>query len=498
MKRIFPRSFYNPITLIGGALAALSFALTLALIILDFVEGEQKPYMGIITFVMMPTFMFIGLAIGGFGILREHRRERLGLSLEHRMPTLDLNDPHQRTAFTWVSIGAIVLLVLSAFGSYKAYDYTDSDTFCGEMCHKVMHPEYTAYQQSPHARVGCVKCHIGSGAGWYVRSKLSGAYQIYSVLFNKYSRPIATPIENLRPAQETCEQCHWPRHFYSQKRLMTTYFLSDEQNTRWTLDMLVKVGGGSEESGNSEGIHWHMNIANKVTYATPDHRRQVIPWVKVESRDGRYMRVYHTTDNPPAEKELAGMEHRVMDCIDCHNRPSHIYRPPQQPVDHAMSASLIDATLPYAKAVSVQVLDRPYTTDEVALDSIRQSIDAYYQKNYPSLASSRAADIERMVAEVQRIYSHNFFATMNVSWRKFPNNIGHMFSAGCFRCHDGKHVSDDGKVLSKDCNVCHTILAQEYEGKDRRVSLDGLPYEHPVDIGDAWKEMNCSDCHTSP
>jgi hypothetical protein len=71
-----------------------------------------------------------------------------------------------------------------------------------------MEPEYTAYQFSPHAKVGCVQCHIGSGADWFVRSKISGSYQLYAVAFKKYPTPIPTPIGNLRPAQETCEQCH--------------------------------------------------------------------------------------------------------------------------------------------------------------------------------------------------------------------------------------------------------------------------------------------------
>ncbi len=98
-----------------------------------------------------------------------------------------------------------------------------------------MEPEHTAYQNSPHARVKCVDCHVGSGAGWYVRSKLSGAYQVYAVLANVYPRPIPTPIKNLRPARETCEQCHWPSHFSGQKEVINTYFKSDEQNTRWTI-----------------------------------------------------------------------------------------------------------------------------------------------------------------------------------------------------------------------------------------------------------------------
>ncbi len=272
MKRIFPSSFYNPVTLVGAAIAGVSFGLILFLMVLESFSESPKPYMGIIAFVLLPAVLLIGLFILVFGIVRERRRIHSGKPEMH-LPQIDLNNPKHRTAFAAFSLGTILLLLLSAFGSFKAYEHTDSDQFCGETCHKVMEPEYTAYQFSPHARVGCVKCHIGPGAGWFVRSKLSGTYQVYATLFNKYPRPIPTPIENLRPAQETCEQCHWPKHFFSEKQLQNTYFTSDEKNTKWTLNLLIKIGGGNVEAGPTSGIHWHMNIANQVTYATADSQR---------------------------------------------------------------------------------------------------------------------------------------------------------------------------------------------------------------------------------
>jgi ABC-type nickel/cobalt efflux system permease component RcnA len=284
MKRIFPSSFYNPVTLVGAAIALVSLGLIAFLMVLEILAETPKPYMGIIAFVLLPGVLLIGLFILVFGILRERKRRHDGKPETH-LPQIDLNNPKHRTAFIVFSIGTILLLMLSAFGSYQAYEHTDSDQFCGTTCHTVMAPEYTAYQNSPHARVGCVKCHIGPGAGWFVRSKLSGAYQVYATLFNKYPKPIPTPIENLRPAQETCEQCHWPKHFFSEKQVQNTYFTSDEKNTKWTLNLLVKVGGGNSEAGPTSGIHWHMNIANQVTYATLDSQRQVIPWVQVKSAD---------------------------------------------------------------------------------------------------------------------------------------------------------------------------------------------------------------------
>jgi hypothetical protein len=113
------------------------------------------------------------------------------------------------------------------------------------------------------------------------------------------------------------------------------------------------------------------------------------------------------------------------------------------------------------------------------------------------VAATQHAAIEQAIGEVRKIYARNYFPEMQVSWRRFPDNIGHMYYPGCFRCHDGKHLSEEGKVLSRDCNTCHTILAEELSNDKLRLSLDGVEYKHPVDIGDAWKETNCSDCHSA-
>jgi hypothetical protein len=494
MRRIFPDSFYNLVTLIGAALSAVSFGLILFLILLEALSENPKPYMGIIAFVILPIFLIFGIIMIVFGILREQRRTRLGKPHGLHMPKLDFNNPRHRTAFTFFAAGALLFLGFSAFSSFKAYEHTDSDQFCGETCHTVMEPEYTAYEYSPHARVGCVKCHIGPGAGWFVRSKLSGTYQLYAVAFNKYPKPIPTPIDNLRPAQETCEQCHWPKQFFSEKLITNTYYLPNDTNTKWTLNLLMKIGGGNVEAGPTSGIHWHMNIANEVTYAALDAQRQVIPWVKIKGLDGKE-HLYKSTEITVSDDSLKTAKIRRMDCIDCHNRPTHIYHPPAPSVNHIMTLGWIDPALPGVKGLAVKTLEGQYSTKQGGLDSIRLSMEEYYKTSYPAVFASSKPAIDRAAEEVQKIYSRNYFPEMQVSWKRFNDNLGHLYYKGCFRCHDGKHVNEEGKVLSKDCNLCHTILAQQFEKDTLRLSLGGIEYKHPVDVGDAWKEMNCSDCH---
>lgn len=494
MKFSLPKAFYNRMSVFGGGLAGISFLLIIFLLALESVSAHPKAYTGIFAFMLFPGLMVVGLILFFYGGYRQQKRIRRGDPSTLLFPRLDLNEPRQRRILVLSGIGLFAFLALSAFGSYELYEYSDSDQFCGEVCHIVMSPEYTAYQSSPHARVGCAKCHIGSGADWFVRAKISGSYQVYSVLFKKYARPIATPIENLRPAQQTCEQCHWPSHFFSELRRTNTYYLSDEANSRWTLDLLLKVGGGTPESGPTGGIHWAMNIANEITYATLDPKRQVIPWVQVKDRQGR-IRTYRSLDTPLSAAQLQEAEKRRMDCIDCHNRPSHIYHPPARSINHLLSMGAIDPALPWAKSVAMKALDLPYESAESARDSIAIVVREFYRSRYPALASSQATNITRMIEELRAVHARNFFPYMKASWKNYPNNIGHLYDNGCFRCHDGRHVSEDGKVLSKDCNICHTILSQKDSKGQERTSLAGLEYVHPVDVGDSWKTMACKGCH---
>jgi hypothetical protein len=495
MKKIFPESVYNTLTFTGAAIALVSFGLIIFLMLLEALSPAQKPYMGVVVFVILPVFLILGLILIAIGMLRRSRRLKTGKDIVFEFPTIDLKDPKNRAAFSVFFVGTILFLFFSAFGSFKAYEYTDSDEFCGQLCHQVMDPEYTAYQVSPHARVNCVECHIGPGAGWFVRYKLSGAYQVYATLFNKYPRPIPTPVSNLRPAKGTCEQCHWPEFFYSNKEIRKNYYLSDEQNTNSSIRMLLKIGGGSEETGITEGIHyWHADIINKITYIASDTSRQTIPWVKVEDKDGK-VTIYKSRDFKFKNDTVPNGFVRTMDCIDCHNRPTHIYHNPYDAVNNMMSIGNIDTALSNIKSVSVEALENRYTTKNAGLDSIKIFIENYYKTKYPDIFAGNSKAIEKSIFTIQNIYAKNYFPEMKVSWNKYPDNIGHMYFPGCFRCHDGNHYSADGKVIPKDCNTCHLIISErDIKGKVES-SLNGIQFEHPVDIGSPIDQVTCTDCH---
>ncbi len=486
--------FQNWVSVIGGIGSLVVFALIVFLVALEYWAKDVNPYLGIITYLVAPVFLAIFLVLIPVGALQERSRRKRHLA-SRRFPQIDFNNPkHQQWAYTAIGIGTLFFLC-SVYGTYRAYEYTESVKFCGLVCHDVMEPEYTAYHHSPHARVACVQCHIGNGAEYYLRSKIRGSYQMYSVLAKKYSRPIKTPIHNLRPAQETCEQCHWPQQFFGAVEQDHQYFLSDENNTPWKTRMLMFVGGGIPPYGKKEGIHWHMNINSKVYYVATDEKRQEIPWVKRIGPDGKEEVFVQEGTKYSAALPPKG-EMRLMDCMDCHNRPSHNFKSPEETVNEAMAYGAIDRTLPFIKKEAVKSLVGKYENRQEAEKGIRASLEGYYQKKYPQVWEQNRDSLNRSIETVQHIYRDNFFPEMKVSWKEYPDNIGHLMFPGCFRCHDGKHKSAEGRVISNECNICHNIVSQ---GKPEAMEsgVDGLPFHHPdEDTADAWKDMKCMDCHT--
>ena len=488
--------FNNLISIAGKIFSIISFVIIACLFLLDLFLRQKNPYLGILAYMVVPGFLVLSLLLIPTGALIERARSRKTGYIP-KFPIIDFNNPlHQKWAYTtWGVI--TVFLICSAIGVYQAYNFTESNTFCGRVCHTVMEPEYTAYAQSSHARVNCTHCHVGEGAEWYVRSKLSGAYQVYSVLAKAYPKPIATPVHSLRPAQETCEKCHWPQKFFGSVEQNHAYFLPDEFNTEWKTRMLIFVGGGGGASaqGTKEGIHSHMIGDHKVYYVATDKKRQVIPWVRMVGADGKEEIFVDKESGYSAENPPKG-EMRVMDCMDCHNRPSHAYRAPSVAVNEAMARALISPSLPFIKEQSVKALAGDYKSREEGEKKIRESLEKFYRQKYPQIGSAEKGEVGRAIRAVLDIYRTNFFPSMNVSWKAYPNNIGHMIFPGCFRCHSGRHETAKGRKISHECSSCHAIIAQGPPNA-LETNVAGLEFKHPdQDVGEAWKETSCYECHT--
>jgi nitrate/TMAO reductase-like tetraheme cytochrome c subunit len=448
----------NSTTLTGAVITTSTALTTIAFWFYDiFLPGPPHPYIGLLVFLILPGIFVLGLLLIPIGIWFRRRSLRASGKLPGVFPAVDLHLPVVRRTLEWVAFATIVNLLIIGTASYRGVEYMDSTSFCGTTCHTVMAPEYSAYQNSPHSRVACVDCHIGPGAGWFVRSKVSGLRQVFAVTFHTYSRPIPSPVRYLRPARETCEQCHWPQRFTGDKFLVNTSYKDDEKNTPQTDVLLLKVGGRTWQG--SVGIHGHHLADNaRIRYISTDFERQTIPVVYYTDDQGKTTE-FISTDAKPTQQQLDKGEHRTMDCVDCHNRPTHAFDLPENAVDKQMSLSHISPALPFIKQKAVEVLKVNYTTRDVAKQSITAEISKFYQTNYPQIYQTQRSAVEQSGQEIANIYLRNIFPDMRVTWGVHPNNLGHNDSPGCFRCHDGSHTSADGQTITNDCSACHQVLA---------------------------------------
>lgn len=460
----------NPITFLGTVLTTSSAVTMLGFWFVELLlDRAVHPYAGIILFLVLPGVFLFGLLLIPIGALLRRRRR----AAEALRP-VDLGAPFARRALTWIALATGLNVVLLSTAAYRGVVYMDSTQFCGLTCHSVMAPQYSAYLGSSHSRVACTECHIGAGASWFVRSKLSGTRQLFAVAFGTYSRPIPSPVRNLRPSRETCEHCHWPQRFVGDKLIVRTRYDNDEANTPLTTVLVMKIGGGNPAA---PGIHGH-HLASRITYVSTDGRRQVVPRVSVMRPEGETEFV--STELKPTADELARGERRTMDCIDCHNRPTHAFELPERAVDQAIADGGISRELPFVKKKSVELLRAEYPDRAAAVPRIRTGLAEYYRLTYPAVYNQHRSQVEAAAARLEAIYLRNIFPELRVAWGTYPNNIGHENFPGCFRCHDDSHRSADGHTITQDCNACHSVLAQDERSPKILADLDmtGAPQAH--------------------
>lgn len=441
----------HPLSVAGIALATVGALLFLTFFVIDLLGFHFGPYAGLLFFFLFPAIFVFGLLLIPIGSWLTRRRGGVAKT----WPSLDLNDPRQRRWTFFVFAATIVNLTIVSFAAYSGVEYMESVSFCGQVCHEVMQPEFTAHQDAPHSSVACVQCHIGPGAQGFLKSKMSGTRQLVAVALGNFARPVPSPVHDLVPARDTCERCHWPEKFHGTTVKVVREYGDDEKNTESVTTMDMNVGGGSERLAIATGIHWHMNLANRVEYIATDDKRQVIPWVRVTDRLGN-VREYQQDGTTP--EQLAKGERRTMDCMDCHNRPSHTFDPtPEKAVDRRLATGEIPASLPFVRREAVAAVKEQYASHEAASAAIAQRLTDFYRTQYPDVQASRSAEIERAITGAQRAYGRNIFPRMNIAWGTYPNNIGHMDFPGCFRCHDDNHKAKDGRVIKQDCELCHKI-----------------------------------------
>jgi nitrate/TMAO reductase-like tetraheme cytochrome c subunit len=456
----------NRISLIGGAITTASLLTMIGFWAVDLLSHRAlNPYIGILIFLILPALFVLGLVIIPIGIWIRYRSEKRAGALPRVYPKIEFADPLFRHAVFFVFGATLVNFVVVGVASYQGVQYMDSPSFCGQSCHTVMAPEWTAYQVGPHSHVACVDCHVGAGASSYFRAKVDGTRQLVEVTFHRWPRPVPSPVMNLRPAREICEGCHTPANFIGEKLIVKTSYGDDEGNSP-TRTMVLLHLGGRDSLSHLTGIHGvHLG---HIEYIATDRGRQTIPWVSKTNADGSTTEFVSTDAKAPVQGE-----HRLMDCIDCHNRASHGFMTPEDALNRAMNEGSPSPSLPFVHKQGLALIKATYASQQEAASRILSSLDDFYRSKYPQVYAAQHDKITQAAQSLTTLYKQNVFPDMNVDWGTHPNNVGHMSYPGCFRCHDGSHNTKSGASITNDCAVCHNLLAVD-EAKPKLLTDLGI------------------------
>jgi hypothetical protein len=433
-------------------LTTASALLFIFLVIADLLGFLQNPYAGLVVFIMVPALFVLGLLLIPVGLWLDRRRGGAAAA-SPAWPRIDLNDSGIRRAVFFVLLATIVNLGIVGLASYGTVEYTESQTFCGQACHTVMEPEFVAHQSGNHGRVHCVQCHVGPNVGGFLTAKLNGTRQLALAVTGTYARPIPIPVENLPSVTNSCENCHRPDRFVGDLTRVVYDHANDEANTETVTTLRMHVGGSIGGTGTGSGIHWHMNRANAIEYVAADDKREEIPYVRVSTPGGQVREYF--AEGVTAES-IADRPRRRMDCLDCHSRPAHRFgASPEREVDAAIGAGQISRKIPFIRREAVRALGGSYISQDVAVReidrAIREAMNALKARPFEE------ADLRQAIGVTQRLYRVNVFPSMKVTWGTYPNQLGHITSNGCFRCHDESHKTTTGVAIRQDCDMCHTI-----------------------------------------
>ncbi len=436
----------HPLAIAGALITTTAAVVFIALVIAMFAGLFNNPYAGLVVFIAVPALFVLGLLLIPLGMWLERRKLQRDPSAVAEWPIFDFRRREvRRRALLLVALTAVnvVIVLVAGYGSLHSME---TPTFCGQVCHAPMHPQFSAWQAGAHPRIACVQCHVGEGAGGFVYAKLNGVRQLVEVAANSYPRPIP-PGAHMKPGAQavTCSGCHKTSRIVGDKIRVIREYADDEANTE-TITVLQMHIGDAASSGRA--IHRHVDPSIRIEYIATDETRQTIPYVKLTDAKGQVKEFM--AEGATEEMVRTGVR-QTMDCIDCHNTVGHPISPtPERAVDQAIAAGLISRQLPNVRREGVKLLTAEYPTQDEGVRAIERGLRTFYE--------SRGVDqqaLARSVSALQDVYRHNVFPAMKVTWGSYPTNRGHLTSDGCFRCHDDSHKAKDGSLISGDCEWCH-------------------------------------------
>lgn len=206
-----------------------------------------------------------------------------------------------------------------------------------------------------------------------------------------------------------------------------------------------------------------MDPANEVRYRHLDRERLEIVEVVQATPDSE---IRYFMDG--AEADTAAGEWRTMDCLDCHNRPTHVYELPHRAVDVAMTVGTLDPGIPWLRRETERVLREVEPNDDTT-GTIRSALLAIYTEEHPEDLAILEASLGPVVATLTGLAERNLWPDMRITWGTYRSNLSHFDAdgefdeGGCFRCHNDELESAEGRTIEQGCEVCHTLVAVEEE-----------------------------------
>jgi mono/diheme cytochrome c family protein len=393
-----------------------------------------------------------------------------------------------------VFLGGLITLAATS-----TWEYTNTIEFCGTTCH-TMPPEYVTHQLSPHARVTCEDCHLGRAPlGEQIVRKAQYSWQTGSAtVLNNYELPIRA--KNMRPARDVCETCHFPEQFSNDTLVELKHYADDQENTLRYTYLILKTGGGTKREGLGFGIHWH--IENPVQFLATDPEKQDIPYIRVQNEDGTFTEYIDVESGfDPAAFDESQL--KTMDCMDCHNRTAHGIETPSAALDSMLARGEISASIPEIKKKSLEVLTTSYYSQNQALAAI-ESLKDYYRIYQPEFYLQNPVLVENAVEALKGYYVESVFPDQKVYWATHPDNAQHRDSPGCFRCHDGKHLTTQGEAVRLECNLCHSVPVVSSSSEfvtnieiSRGVEPDSHKNSNWIAMHREFFDETCQSCHTT-
>lgn len=450
----------------GGIIIIVLLPVLLVATLLDMQGVVQNPYFGFLIYLVMGPILVLGVLLVIGGTLFCGEKEDIGeLTVEYFEE--ELKRPGRftriRKLIFWTSLTTFFTLIVVGVITYTGFHYTDTVSFCGQFCHSVMEPEYVTYTNSPHSQVSCVKCHIGASSEWFTKSKFSGARQLVAVILDSYHRPIKTPITALRPERETCEGCHRPEVFHGDKLYVNDKFLPDEANTHVQTVMVMKIGSGDYSGRKAQGIHWHVSKNHNVSFVASEDHEEI--YEVTLTGENQQETVYRRNDIPEGSK-AAGVHRNIMDCMDCHNRPTHVFLSAGDALNQKLVTGEIPGEIPFIKRQGLEAVNRKYASQDAARRGIAKELMDWYRQEYPEIVEKKEDILKKAVTGVQKAYVENVYPGMNIEWNTYKSYTCHRYDSGCFRCHNDEFETETGKTITQDCDACHIILVDNEPAKD--------------------------------